>query len=129
MIGSQIDQAGETTRDSGVTIWIKYEMDQGWRQQWIGMHFGNELQINDAGYLSRNSTNYAHWEVNRRFTDLPEESRYSSKEWRWRASTNYNDHGRAAESTSSGSAGRVGWATAVTSTRSSTSTAPASTTC
>ena len=93
VIGSQIDQAGETTRDSGFTTWIKYEMDGGWRQEWIGMHFGNELQINDFGYLARNSTNYAHWELRRRFTDLPEDSRYSSKEWRWRASTNYNDHG------------------------------------
>ena len=37
------------------------------------MHFGNELQINDAGYLSRNSTNYLHWQVNRRFTELPAE--------------------------------------------------------
>ena len=37
------------------------------------MHFGNQLQINDAGYLSRNSTNYLHWQVNRRFTDLPRE--------------------------------------------------------
>ena len=57
------------------------------------MHFGNDLQINDAGYLSRNSTNYVHWQVNRRFTDLPAESRYASKDWRWRVSTDYNDHG------------------------------------
>jgi hypothetical protein len=57
------------------------------------MHFGNRLQINDAGYLSRNSTNYLHWQVNRRFTELPEASRYASKDWRARASTNYNDRG------------------------------------
>jgi hypothetical protein len=68
-------------------------MDHGWRQQWIAMHFGNDLQINDAGYLSRNSTNYLHWEVRKRFADQPQESRYSSKEWRWRASSNHNDHG------------------------------------
>lgn len=93
VIGSQIDEAGETTRDSGFTTWIKYEMDGGWRQEWIGMHFGNDLQINDFGYLARNSTNYGHWELRRRFTDLPADSRYSSKEWRWRASSNHNDHG------------------------------------
>ena len=57
------------------------------------MHFGNELEINDAGYLSRNSTNYLHWQVNRRFTDLPQDSRYTSKDWRGRVSTDYNDHG------------------------------------
>jgi hypothetical protein len=58
------------------------------------MHFGNDLQINDAGYLSRNSTNYAHWQLNRRFTELPAQSRYMSKDWRWRVSTDYNDHGQ-----------------------------------
>jgi len=94
VFGSDIDEAGEGVSDSGATLWADYEMDHGWRQQVIAMHFGNELQINDAGYLSRNSTNYLHWQVNRRFTDLPEKSRYSSKDWRWRLSTDYNDHGQ-----------------------------------
>jgi hypothetical protein len=94
LIGSDIEQSGQNTRGTGATIWADYEMDHGWRQQLIGMHFGNDLQINDAGYLSRNSTNYIHWQVNRRFTDLPAGSRYSSKDWRWRVSTNYNDHGQ-----------------------------------
>ncbi|MGH8185219.1 MAG: DUF5916 domain-containing protein, partial [Steroidobacteraceae bacterium] len=94
LMGSDIDQSGQSTRGTGGTIWADYEMDHGWRQQWIGMHFGNELQINDAGFLSRNSTNYAHWQVNRRYTDLPAQSRYASKDWRGRVSTNYNDHGQ-----------------------------------
>lgn len=93
LIGSSIEQSGERTDDTGATVWADYEMDHGWRQQWILMHFGNELQLNDAGFLSRNSTNYAHWQVNRRFTDLPAQSRYASKDWRWRISTDYNDHG------------------------------------
>jgi hypothetical protein len=94
LIGSEIEQFGESTTGDGATVWADYEMDHGWRQQWIGMHFGNDLQINDAGYLSRNSTNYAHWQVSRRFTNLPAESRYASKDWRWRVSTDYNDHGQ-----------------------------------
>ena len=49
VIGSDIDQSGQSTSDTGATIWADYEMDHGWRQQLIGMHFGNELQINDAG--------------------------------------------------------------------------------
>ena len=93
VFGSDVEQGGETSSDLGATVWADYEMDRGWRQQVIAMHFGNELQINDAGYLSRNSTNYLHWQVNRRFTDLPKESRYASKDWRWRASTNHNNHG------------------------------------
>jgi hypothetical protein len=68
-------------------------MDRGWRQQWIAMHFGNDLEINDAGYLARNSVNYLHWQVSHRRTDLPEDSRYSSTDWRWRVSSNHNNRG------------------------------------
>jgi hypothetical protein len=96
VFGSDIDEAGQedTVRDTGATVWADYEMDRGWRQQVIAMHFGNDLQINDAGYLARNSTNYLHWQVNRRFTELPASSRYASKDWRWRVSTSYNDRGQ-----------------------------------
>jgi hypothetical protein len=93
LIGSEIEQDGQTVQGDGATVWADYEMDRGWRQQWIAMHFSNDLQLNDAGYLSRNSTNYLHWQVNRRFTDLPAESRYASKDWRARITTNRNDSG------------------------------------
>jgi hypothetical protein len=69
-------------------------MDHGWRQQVIAMHFGDSLDINDAGYLQRNNEDYLHWQVSRRFTDLPASSRYASKDWRWRLSTDHNDHGQ-----------------------------------
>jgi hypothetical protein len=95
--GSDIEQSGETTRDTGASLWADYQMDHGWRQQVIAMHFGNDLQINDAGYLSRNSLNYLHWQVNRRFDQLPEDSRYASKDWRGRLSTVRNDHGDVLE--------------------------------
>jgi Domain of unknown function (DUF5916) len=94
LIGSDIEQDGTRSRDTGTTVWADYEMNHGWRQQWIAMHFGNALQINDAGFLSRNSTNYLHWQVNHRSAALPAESRYASKDWRWRISTDYNDHGQ-----------------------------------
>lgn len=93
LIGSEIEEAGTSSDDTGATVWADYEMDRGWRQQWILMYFGAQLQLNDAGYLSRNSTRYAHWQVNKRFTDLPSESRYASKDWRARVSTDYNDFG------------------------------------
>ncbi len=93
LIHSDIEQAGHSVTDHGATLWADYEMDHGWRQQYMAMHFGNDLQINDAGYLSRNSTNYGHWQVNRRFTDLPAQSRYMSKDWRLRLSSDYNNHG------------------------------------
>ena len=91
--GSRIEDDGASTSDVGGTVWADYEMDHGWRQQWIGMHFGNDLEINDAGFLSRNSLNYLHWQVSRRFTNLPETSRYASKDWRWRISGTDNNHG------------------------------------
>jgi hypothetical protein len=93
VFGSNIEQSGVGFRDTGASLWADYEMDRGWRQQVIAMHFGNDLQINDAGYLSRNSLNYLHWQLNRRFTELPAGSRYASKDWRGRLSTTYNDHG------------------------------------
>ncbi|MBL8255348.1 MAG: hypothetical protein JNJ62_01955 [Pseudoxanthomonas mexicana] len=93
LLGSRIAQAGNEVDDVGATVWADYEMDDGWRQQWIAMHFGNDLQLNDFGYLSRNSTNYLHWEVRKRFTALPEDSRYSSKDWRGRVSSSHNNRG------------------------------------
>ena len=93
VFGSRIDQDGSRSSDLGATLWADYEMDHGWRQQWIAMHFGNHLDINDAGYLARASTNYLHWQVSRRFTQLPDDSRYSSTDWRWRVSSNHNNRG------------------------------------
>ncbi len=93
IFASDVDEAGNESRDTGATLWADYEMDRGWRQQVIAMHFGDELEINDAGYLQRNNTNYLHYQLNKRFTELPAESRYSSKDWRWRVSSFYNDHG------------------------------------
>ena len=51
------------------------------------MHFGDELQLNDFGYLSRNNLNYGHWAVARRFTGLPENRAMPRKDWRWRVSS------------------------------------------
>jgi len=93
VMGSQIEERGDTTHGLGATVWADYEMDHGWRQQWIAMHFGNDLQLNDAGYLSQNSLNYGHWEVRKRFPEQAADSRYSSKDWRWRISQVNNDHG------------------------------------
>ena len=93
LIGSQIDQQGQTERGSGATVWADYEMDKGWRQQFMAMHFGDSLEINDMGFLGRNNLNYAHYQVAKRYTDMPEDSRYASKDWRWRISATDNDHG------------------------------------
>jgi len=93
VFGSDIDSPDEQTRDYGATVWADLEQENGWRQQFMGMHFGKDLEINDAGYLQRNNTNYLHYEVKKRFAEQPAESRYSSKDWRWRVSSDHNDQG------------------------------------
>ena len=93
VIASDIDQQGNTITGNGVTSLVEYEMEHGWRQQWLGMHFGDSLQVNDFGYLSRANLNYAHWQVSHRITDLPKDSAYSSHDWGWRISASDNDHG------------------------------------
>jgi len=93
LVGSQIDQAGERVQGSGGTMLVDYEMSNGWRQQWLGMHFGKQLQVNDFGYLGRNNDNYLHWEVAKRNTALPADSAYSSHDWHFRIDGLDSDHG------------------------------------
>jgi len=93
-IASAIDDSGTSTHGDGATLWAAYEMDHGWRQQVILMHFGNDLDIDDAGYLQRADQNYSQYQLNKRFTDLPESSRYASKDWRWRVTEDRNDRGQ-----------------------------------
>ena len=93
VVGSDIEQAGQTTRGSGATTVVEYEMGDGWRQQWLGMHFGDDLEVNDFGYLGRNNLNYAHWQVSRRLTGLSPDSAYASHDYRGRIIGMDNDHG------------------------------------
>jgi hypothetical protein len=93
MVGSAIDQRGRTTRGVGATSVVEYEMNERWTQEWLGMHFDDRLDLNDFGYLPRNSLNYVHWEVRRHLADLPATSRYASHVWHWRVVAMDNDHG------------------------------------
>lgn len=93
IIASRIEDGGVQSDGFGATTWFDHELDDGWRQQWLGMYFDDGLEINDAGYLARNDLLYGHYQVSRRFTDMPEASRYASKDWRGRVSTARNDGG------------------------------------
>lgn len=93
MVGSDIEQGGTTTRGSGATTVVDYEMGDGWRQQWLAMHFGDDLQVNDFGYLSRNNLNYGHWQLSRRMANQPEASVYASHDYRGRIIGMDNDDG------------------------------------
>lgn len=93
VVGSSIDQRGETLRDTGAQMRIDHEIGDGWRQQLYMLHSGGDLQLNDFGFLDRNNFNYARYEISRRFTSLPETSPYASHQWRFAASRRSNDDG------------------------------------
>ena len=94
LIGSDIEQSGETQRDTGATVWADYEMDHGWRQQWIA-HAFRQRAADQRCRLSR-AQQHELRALAGRIAASPicrRESRYASKDWRWRVSTDYNDHG------------------------------------
>jgi hypothetical protein len=93
LVGSDIDQSGQTSKGLGGTFIADYVMDNGWRQQWLGMYFDDRLQVNDFGYLERNDLEYAHWEVRKRTTDLPADSRYRDHDWHFRIDALDNTRG------------------------------------
>ena len=93
LVGSSIDQHGETVRDTGAQMRIDHEIGDGWRQQLYLLHTGGSLQLNDFGFLDRNNFNYARYEISRRFTALPDSSPYASHQWRFATSRRSNDDG------------------------------------
>jgi hypothetical protein len=93
LVGSDIEQAGDTTRDSGGQVLVDYDHGNGWRQQGYALHLGDGLQLNDFGYLERNDFNYLRYQVAHRVTDLPQDSAYSARDWRYAVSRRSNDHG------------------------------------
>lgn len=93
LVVSDIEQAGVRRTDSGLQLRLDHELGGGWRQQAYFLHLGDQLELNDIGYLERNDFNYLRYELARRDTGLPESSGYSSHDWRWAASTRRNDHG------------------------------------
>ena len=93
LLGSSIDQRGETVRDTGAQVRIDHEINDGWRQQVYLLHTGGDLQLNDFGFLDRNNFNYARYELSRRFTSLPASSPFASHHWRFATSRRSNDNG------------------------------------
>jgi len=93
LVASNVAQGGDTIGDSGGQIIIDYAMDKGWRQQLYLLHLGDQLQLNDFGFLGRNNFNYLRYQLAQRVSDLPETSQYSSHDYRYTAATRHNDRG------------------------------------
>ncbi len=90
---SDVTQNGVNSQDTGMQIRVSQELKDGWRQNLFYLHLGDELQLNDFGYLDRNNFNYLRYEIKHRITDLPESSSYRTKDWGFATSMRHNDHG------------------------------------
>ncbi len=93
VVGSSIEQAGVRTRDTGTQVQADYDMGNDWRHQVYAVHLGDGLQLNDFGFLERNNFNYVRYQLAHRLTAFGEESPYRSQDWRYAASSRYNDQG------------------------------------
>ncbi len=92
-VASDIRQNGVNTKDTGMQISANQELKNGWRHNAYFVHSGADLQLNDFGYLDRNSFNYLRYELQHRITDLPTSSRYRSKDWTYALARRVNDSG------------------------------------
>lgn len=90
---SSVDAQGTQVDDSGAQVQVDRDHGNGWRQQLYLLHLGDDLQLNDFGYLQRNDYNYARYNLARRITGLPESSVYASHDWHYAVSRRTNDSG------------------------------------
>ena len=93
LVGSDVQQPGDATRDSGGQVQVDYDMGNGWRQQLYALHLGDRLQLNDFGYLERNNFNYLRYELSIRSPTCRGTSSYASHDFRYAVSRRTNDHG------------------------------------
>jgi hypothetical protein len=93
VVGSGVQQPDASARDTGAQVQVDYDMGNDWRQQLYALHLGDELQLNDFGYLERNNFNYLRYQLSNRVSSLPETSAYASHDFRYAVSRRANDHG------------------------------------
>ena len=93
LVGSDIEQAGQHTRDVAFTSIAQKTFAKGWSLTGLLIHYGEDFEVNDAGYLGRNDLNYAQLEVGKRITELPADSAWSSHNLRFRIEGMQNNDG------------------------------------
>ena len=93
LVGSMVDTNGTRERDAGFQLRLNHELNTRWRQNLYVLHAGENLQLNDFGYLDRNAINYVRYEMRQRVTALAENSAYRSHDWGYAASSRHNMHG------------------------------------
>ena len=93
LVGSDVEVAGQHTRDFAFTSMAQKTLDKGWSLTGLLIHYGEDFEVNDAGYLGRNDLNYGQFEVGKRITQLPEGSAFSSHNIRTRIEGLQNNGG------------------------------------
>lgn len=93
-VATSVENRGSNVDDSGFQVRADYDSGGTWRHQLYALHLGNNLQLNDFGYLERNNLNYLRYELGRRVTDLPTDSPYSGHDWSYALSRRVNNNGR-----------------------------------
>ncbi|RZA19539.1 MAG: hypothetical protein EOP93_08385 [Lysobacteraceae bacterium] len=93
LVGSDVEVGGQHTRDFAFTSMAQKTLDKGWSLTSLLIHYGEDFQVNDAGYLGRNDLNYGQFEVGKRITGLPEGSAWSSHNLRFRIEGMQNNDG------------------------------------
>jgi hypothetical protein len=93
VVGSEIQQPGAPASDTGAQVQVDDDLGNDWRQQLFALHLGDDLQLNDFGYLERNNFNYLRYQLSKRVSSLPETSAYASHDYRYAVSRRTNDHG------------------------------------
>lgn len=93
LVGSDVSVLGEHTRDVAFTTLAQKTLDKGWSVTGLFLHYGEDFEINDAGYLGRNDLDYGQVEVGKRITALAADSAYSSHNLRFRIEGMQNNDG------------------------------------
>ena len=93
LVGSDVSVLGEHTRDVAFTTLAQKTLDKGWSVTGLFLHYGEDFEINDAGYLGRNDLDYGQVEVGKRITALAADSAYSSHNLRFRTEGMQNNDG------------------------------------
>lgn len=93
LVGSRIDQSGTDRNGIGVQSRLDQRFNDRYRHNLYFLHMGDQLDLNDFGYLDRNDLNYLRYEVGDRRTAFAADSAYSSVDHRYAASTRHTTDG------------------------------------
>lgn len=90
---SRVDEPGAGSSGSGGFVRWFYAPDERWKQDLTFTHYDGGLDINDAGYMRRNSVNQVYYQSDLRRAEQPEGSRNLAVNWTLGGSYVTNDRG------------------------------------